>query len=82
MNTKQLHNRIILFLIPVTFLHFIFGGYKIEKLISGIVFYTIGTAIYLSFNYLFHKSETGKKVVLWSLGFIAMISIIAVFMVA
>lgn len=79
LNTKQLHERIVLILIPVTFLHFILGGYSVEKLMSGIIFYSIGTAIYLSFNYFFHKSETGKKVVLWGLFFIAITSIIMVF---
>ncbi len=80
LETRKLHNRIVMVLIPVTYLHFIFGGYKMEKFILGIIFYSIGTAIYLSFNYLFHKSEAGKKVVLWGLVLIAITSLIMVFL--
>ncbi|WP_221568910.1 hypothetical protein [Alkalihalobacillus sp. TS-13] len=76
METKQVHYLIAFISFPITILHFTFGDYSTEKLVSGIAFYLTHTAIYLGFIYLFFKSEVGKKVVLWGLLFIAIASIL------
>ncbi|WP_261130295.1 hypothetical protein [Bacillus sp. Marseille-Q3570] len=76
METKKLHYLIAFLSFPITVLHFIFGDYTTEKFVSGITFYVIATAMYLSFVYLFNKNEVGKKVVLWGLVFIAIASIL------
>ncbi|WP_408009985.1 hypothetical protein ACJROX_06750 [Pseudalkalibacillus sp. A8] len=63
METRKLHYLIACISYPITIIHFIFGNYTNEKLISGIAFFTVATLIYVGFTYLFFKSETGKRVV-------------------
>ncbi|WP_070119354.1 hypothetical protein [Bacillus marinisedimentorum] len=78
MTTKQFHYLIAVIAFPITTLHFIFGDYKNDKLISGITFYTVATIIYVSFVYLYYKNEKGKKVVLWGLVIIAIVNILLI----
>ncbi|WP_155982715.1 hypothetical protein [Paucisalibacillus sp. EB02] len=47
MDTKKLHYLIALISYPVTILHFIFGDYTTEKLISGISFFSIAPLLFM-----------------------------------
>jgi hypothetical protein len=67
MDTKKLHYMIALISYPVTILHFIFGDYTTDKLVSGISLFSIATVIYVGFVYLYFKSDIGKKLVMWGL---------------
>ncbi|WP_077623278.1 hypothetical protein [Sediminibacillus massiliensis] len=75
MDVKKLHYLIALISFPVTILHFIFGGYTVEKLISGITFCSIATVVYVGFVYLFFKNNIGRKIVTCGLLLIGIISI-------
>ncbi|MRH41637.1 hypothetical protein GH741_02990 [Aquibacillus halophilus] len=76
MDNKKLHLLIILISYPITVLHFIFGDYTIEKLISGISFFLIVTVIYVGVVYLFFKNDIGRKLVMCLLILIGIISIL------
>ncbi|MFC4560091.1 hypothetical protein ACFO3D_18185 [Virgibacillus kekensis] len=79
MSTKKLHFLIASISYPITMLHFFFGDYTSEKLLSGITFISIATAIYVGFVYLFFKSDIGKKIVLLGLFLIGVTSIFLAF---
>lgn len=80
MERKQLFYLTAFISFLITILHFIFEDYTTEKFISGITFYLIATAIYLSFVYLYYKNEVGKKIVLWG-GFIVAIASILMILI-
>ncbi|MYL32283.1 hypothetical protein GLW08_05870 [Pontibacillus yanchengensis] len=76
MDTKKLHFLIAFISYTITILHFILVDYTNEKLLSGITFYSIATVLYVGFVYLFFKTDINKKLVIWGLLFIGIISII------
>ncbi|WP_430786739.1 hypothetical protein VBD025_14595 [Virgibacillus flavescens] len=64
METNKLHYLIALLSYPIVILLLFFGNYTSEKLLSGIIFYSVSAVIYVGFTYLFFKSEKGKNLVL------------------
>lgn len=58
MDTKKLHHMIAFVSYPVIILNFLFADYTTEKLISGIVFFSGLTFIYVGIVYLFFKSKS------------------------
>ncbi|WP_411954840.1 hypothetical protein ACKXGF_03235 [Alkalibacillus sp. S2W] len=76
MNSSKLHYLIALISYPTIILHFLFSDYESEKTVTGISFFSIATVIYLVFVYLYSKSDLGKKIVLFGLMLLGIVSVI------
>ncbi|KAA0549925.1 hypothetical protein FZW96_00820 [Bacillus sp. BGMRC 2118] len=73
---KKIHLTIAWITYPITLLHLLFGHYSHEKLIEGIIFYTVAFILYVSLVLLYWKNETGRKMVVYCLLLFAMICIV------
>lgn len=83
-STKKVLNFYGIFVVISWGLMFIIHNdmYTTEKTIQGMTFICIAAAIFFILVHLFHKSKTGKIIVLWSLVSLFILSCIGMYVVA